>query len=202
MELLTDNDMLMMVEKGIRGGIYEEVYRHAKANNKYMNYYDKDIMSTFLEYLGANNLYGWAMSQKLSVNGFEWVEEDDLLKFNESFLKNYDENCDKGYILEVDVGYPKNLHELHNDSFLPGRKKIKKCNKLVCTVQDKGNCVVHIRALKQALNQGLILKEVHKVIQFNQEAWLKPYIDDFEKDFFKLMNNSVFGKNNGECKKS
>ena len=106
------------------------------------------------------------------------MEEDDLLKFNESFVKNYDENCDKGYILEVDVEYPKNLHKLHSDlPFLPERKKIKKCNKLVCTVQDKENYVVHIRALKQALNHGLILKKVHKVIQFNQEAWLKQYMD-------------------------
>ena len=89
--------------------------------------------------------------------------------------------------------------------FLPERKKIKKCNKLVCNIQDKENYVVHIRALKQALNHGLILKKVHKVIQFNQKAWLKPYIDmntklrtdaknDFEKDFFKLINNAVFGK--------
>ena len=144
------------------------------------------------------------MSQKLPVNGFEWGE--DLLKFNASFLKNYDENSDKGYILEVDVEYPKNLRKLHSDlPFLPERMKINKCNKLVCTVQDKENYVVHIRALKQALNHGLILKKVHRVIQFNQEAWLKPYIDmntelrkeaknEFEKDFFKLMNNSVFGE--------
>ena len=88
---------------------------------------------------------------------------------------------------------------------LPKRKKIGKSKKLVYTVQDKRNCVVHIRTLKQDLNRGLILKKVHRVIQFNQKAWLKPYIDmntklrtdaknDFEKDFFKLMNNSVFGK--------
>ena len=100
----------------------------------------------------------------------------------------------------------KKLFNSHKDlSFLSEKKKIKKCGKLVCTVQDKENYVVHIRALKQALNHGLILRKVHSVIQFNQEAWLKPYIDmntelrkeaknEFEKDFFKLMNNSVFGK--------
>ena len=111
------------------------------------------------------------MPQKLPVNGFKWVEEDDLAKFNESFIKNYDENSDKGYFLEVDVDYPKNLYKLHSDlPFLPERKKIKKCNKLVCTVQDKENYVVHIRALKQALNHGLILKKLHRIIQFNQEA--------------------------------
>ena len=105
------------------------------------------------------------MSQKLPVDRFEWVEEDDISKFNESFIKNYDEKSDKGYILEADVEYPKNLRKLHSDlPFLPERMKINKCNKLVCNVQDKENHVVHIRALKQALNHGLIFKKVHKVI--------------------------------------
>ena len=120
--------------------------------------------------------------------------------------KNISKYTDKGYILEVDVKYPKNLHGLHEDlSFLPERMKIDKCRKLVCNLSDKKGYVVHIRSLKQELNHGLILKKVHREIQFNQEAWLKPYIDmntekrkeakkDFEKDFFKLMNNAVFGK--------
>ena len=117
-------------------------------------------------YLDSNNLYGWATSQKLPVNGFKWVEESS--EFNESFIKGYDENNDKGYFLEVDVEYPKNLSNHHKDlPFLPEIKKIGKCNKLVYTVQDKENYVVHIRALKQALNHGLILKKVHRVIQFN-----------------------------------
>ena len=119
---------------------------------------------------------------------------------------NYDENSDKGYILKVDVEYPENICMLHSDLvFLPQRMKISKCTKLVCTTQNKENYVIHIRALKQALNHGLKLTKVHRIIQFDQEAWLKPYIDmntdlrkdaknDFEKDFFKLMNNSVFGK--------
>ena len=130
----------------------------------------------------------------------------DLSKIDEDFIKNYDENSDKGYILEVDVEYLRNLHDLHSDLlFLPERMKIDKCNKLVCNLHDKKSYVAHIRSLKQALNHGLILKKVHRVIQFNQEAWLIPYIDmntelrkeannDFEKDFFKLMNNSIFGK--------
>ena len=193
-----------MVEKGIRGGMCQAVYRYATANDKYMNNYNKDLKSLFLMYLYANDLYGWAMSQKLPIDSFKWVK--DLSKFNESFIKNYDENSDKGYFLEVDVEYPKNLHKLHSDlPFLPERMKINKCSKLTCTIQNKENHVIHIRALKQALNHGLILKKVHRVIQFNQEAWLKPHIDmntklrkeaknDFEKDFFKLMNNSVFGK--------
>ena len=129
-----------------------------------------------------------------------------MLKFNEDFIKSYDEDSDKWYILEVDVKYPKSLHDVHSDlPFLSERMEINKWNKLVCNLYEKNNYVVHIRSLKQALDHRIILKKVNKVIQFNQEAWLKEYIDintefrieaqnDFEKDFFKLMNNYVFGK--------
>ena len=100
LELLTDNDMLAMVEKGIRGGMCNAVYRYAKANNKYMKNFDKNILPTYLEYLDANILYGWAMCKKLPVSNFTWAE--DLSKFDEKFIKDYDENSDKGYLLEVD----------------------------------------------------------------------------------------------------
>ena len=154
--IITNTDMLLMVEKGIGGRICQAIYRHAKANNKYMKNYDKDI-SSYLTYLDANNLYGWAMSQKLPVNGFKWVNK--LLKFIESFIKDCNENSDRGYFLEVDVEYPNKLFNLHKYfRFLPDKMKIEKCNKLACDIQDKENYVVHIRALKQALNQGLILK--------------------------------------------
>ena len=116
------------------------MYRYATANNKYLKNYNKYTESSYLEYLDANNLYGWAMSQKLPVNDFEWIKKDDLLKFDEKFIKNYDEYSDKGYILEVDVEYPKNLHNLHSDfSSLPERMKINKCSKLTCTVKNKEN---------------------------------------------------------------
>ena len=137
-----------------------------------MKNYNKDKEESFLQYLDANNLYDWTMSQKLPVSGFKWTKN--MLKFNEEFIKNYDEDCDKGYILEVDVEYPKNLHGFHRGlPFLPDRINIDKCKKLVCNLSDK-KYVVHIRSLKQALNHGLILKKVHRVNQFNQEAWLKP----------------------------
>ena len=198
--------MLWMVQKRIRGGICQAIHRHAKVNNKYMKNYDKSITSLYLLYLGANNLYGRALSQKLPVNGFKWVEKSRLSRFNERFIKNYNENSDIGYFLEVDIDYPKELFNLHKDlPFLPERKKVNKVEKLICSIEDKEKYVIHIRVLKQALNHGLVLRKVHRVIQFNQEDWLKPYIDmntklrkeaknDFEKDFFKLMNNSVFGK--------
>ena len=190
LELLTDNDMLLMVEKGIRGGICHAIHSYAKANNKYMENYNEKEESSYIQYLDANNLYGCAMSQKLPVSGFKW--EKDMLKFTKKFIKNYDEDSDKGYILEVDAEYPENLHDLHSDlPFLPERMKIDKCKKRVCNLYER--YVVHIRSLKQALNHGLILKKLQPYIDMNTELRKKTK-NDFEKDFFKLMNNTVFGK--------
>ena len=203
LELLTDYDMLLIVEKGIRGGICHSIHRYAKAINKYMQNYDNNEESSYIQYLDGNNLYGWAMSEKLPVNGFKWIDNNEI---NEDFIKNFDENNDKGYVLEVDVKYPKILHELHSDlPFLSERMEVNKCKKLVCNLFNKKKYVAHINTLKQALNHGLKLKKIYRVIEFNQEAWLKPYIDmntelrklaknDFEKDLLKLMNNSVFAK--------
>ena len=125
LELLTDYDMLLMVEEGIRGGICHSIHQYAKANNKYMKNYNSNEESSYIQYLDANNLYGWAMSKKLPVNGFKWTDSD---KINEEFIKNYNENDNEGYILEVDVRYRKRLHKLHSDlPFLSERMKIDKC---------------------------------------------------------------------------
>ena len=122
-----------MVEEGIRGGIRHSIHRYAKANNKYMKNYNNNEESSYIQYLDANNLYGWA----IPVNGFKWLDNDEI---NEEFIKNYDENNDKGYILEVSIRYPKRLHELHSDlSFLSERLKIDKCSKLVCNLLNKKN---------------------------------------------------------------
>ena len=138
LELLTDVDMLLIIESGIRGGMCQSIHRYAKANNKYMNNYDKSIKSSYLMYLDANNLYGWAMSKKLPVNGFKW--ENDLSRFNENFIKNYNENSDVGYFLEVDIEYPKHLWGSHKVlPFSPERKKFKNIEKLVCGIEDKKN---------------------------------------------------------------
>ena len=177
LELITDYEMILMIEKVIRGGTCQATHRYAKANNKYMKNYDKNIESSYIEYLDANNLYGWEMSQRLQVNDFKWVKQEELLKFNEDFIKNYDENSNTGYFLEVDIDYPKELFNLHKDlPFLPERKKVEKVEKLICSIEDKEKYVIHIRALKQALNHGLKLKKVHRIIQFKLKAWLKVYI--------------------------
>ena len=168
--------MLLMIEAGIKGGMCQSTHRYAETNNKYMKNYDKSIELSYLLYLDVNNLYGWIMSKILPVNGFKW--ENDPSKFNENFIKNYNENSDVGYFLEVDIEYPKQLWSSHKDlPFLPEGRKLEKVEKLVCSIEDKEKYVILIRALKQALNHGLVLKDVHRVIKFNQEACLKPYID-------------------------
>ena len=143
-------------------------------------------------YLDANNLYGWAMSQKLPVDGFKWIKK--LFEFNEDFIKNYDEDSNKGHFHEVDVEYPKNLHNPHSDlPFLPERLKIEKYNQLACNVFDKKNYVVHIRALKRMVKT---IYCINMNIKLRTDAK-----NDFKKDFLKLMNNSVFVKTTENVRK-
>ena len=201
LELITDFDMLLMFERGIRGGITQAVHRYAKAHSKYMgNKFNHEEPSIFIQYIDVNNLYGWAMSQKLSTGGFRWVHvgPDDINELAK--------HKDKGYLLEVDVKYPKELHDLHNDlPFMCEKMEINGVEKLVPNLNDKQNYVIHIEALNQVIKHRLIIEKVHQAIEFNHSAWLKPYIDmntelrakamnDFKKNFFKLMNNAVFSK--------
>ena len=199
LELLTDPDMLLMFERGIR--ITQAVRKYASANNKYMgDKFNPNEDTTYLQYLNANNLYGWAMPQPLPTGGYKWTD------VNPKEISELTTRTDKGYILEVDVSYPKDLHNSHNDlPFMCKRMEINGVEKLVPNLRDKKNYVIHIQALNQVLQHGLRLDRIHRVIEFNQSPWLKTYIDfntqlrtaatnDFEKDFFKLMNNSVFGK--------
>ena len=154
-----------------------------------MKDYDRNKESSYLQYWDINNLYGWTMSQKLPVNSFEWIENTS--HFNDDFTKDYNEESDKKYFLEVDVQYLEKLHELHNDlPFLPERMKIEKAEKLVGNVHDKTEYVIHIINLKQELNLGLVLKKVNRVIKFNEDAWLKTYIN-MNTDLGKKAKNNI-----------
>ena len=190
-ELLTDISMVLIIENTIRGGLTQVVRKYAVANNKYLPEYDKNRLSSYLQYLDANNLYGYAMIRKLPLNNFKWSGPN---KFTSEFIKNFDENkSNKGYLLEVDIEYPKKVHKEHEGLpfLLEQRKPLEKMyehkvtdqikkfhykvyrqfnithefeNKLIATIQDKQRHALTISTLKQALDHGLILKQVHRVI--------------------------------------
>jgi hypothetical protein len=217
------NDMYLMVERGIRGGISVISHRHSKANNKYLSDFDKNEESKFIAYLDANSLYGWAMIQSLATGDFKWEKPEE---FNEEIILKLLDDAKTGYIFDVDLEYPQDLHDKHNDYPLAADRvcvqfdqlsdhsknvleilgsKHHATEKLVPNLMDKENYVIHYRNLKLYLELGLKLKKINKVISFSQSPWLKKYIDfntnkrkeakdDFEKDMFKLMNNAVFGK--------
>ena len=206
LELLSDQNMLLMFEKGIRRGISIISNRYGEANNKYMRKgFNKNKPSKYLMYLDANNLYGCAMSEKLPTHGFKWLSGGEMEKlFNNQVLQVWEKiPC----ILEVDLEYPENLHDLHNDyPFCPERVKCKNgVKKLIPNLRDKTKYIIHYKNLIQCLRAGMKLKKIHRGIKFVESEFMKSYIDkntnlrakaknNFEKDFFKLMNNSVFGK--------
>ena len=206
LELLSDPNMLLMFEKGIRGGISIISNRYGEANNKYMRKgFNKNKPSKYLMYLDANNLYGCAMSMKLPTHGFKWLTGGEMEKlFNNRVIQVWEKTpC----ILEVDLEYPENLHDLHNDyPFCPEKVECKnKVEKLIPNLRDKIKYVIHYKNLIQCLKAGMKLKKIHRGIKFIESDWMKPYIEkntnlrtkaknNFEKDFYKLMNNSVFGK--------
>ena len=204
LELLSDVNMLLMFEKGIRGGISIISNRYGEANNKYMKDYNKNKDSKYLMYLDANNLYGCAMSKKLPTHGFKWLSSGEMKNlFNNQIVQVWEKiPC----ILEVDLKYPENLHDSNNDYPLcPERVKCNKVEKLIPNLRDKKNYVIHYKNLMQCISLGMELTKIHRGIKFVESDFMKLYIDtntnlrtqaknNFEKDFFKLMNNSVFGK--------
>jgi len=233
-ELLTENDMYLFFESGIRGGLSQITKRYAKANNKYMSNYNKESLDEYILYLDANNLYGYAMSQYLPQKNFKWNHENwvsDITNFKNKEKTNYYKNVDKilnikdnakiGYTFSVDLHYPKKLHDLHNNYPLaPENKTIKKewlsdwqqedyneskIEKLITNFYDKKDYVVNYRTLKLYLQLGLKITKINKVLEYEQNDYMKSYImkntnerttakNDFEKDFYKLMNNSLYGK--------
>ena len=174
-DLLTDINMLLIREKGMRGEASHAVHWYTKADNKNMQNYYKNKKPSSLKYWNVHNLDGWAMYKKFLVNDLKWVI--DISEFNENVIEGYNDESDEQYFLEVDVQYPGNFHNLHNNlPFLPKKMEIKKVGKLEANLHDKREYVIYKRNLKKALNHELVLKKVHKIIKFNKEAWLKPYI--------------------------
>ena len=176
--------MLLMFERGIRGGITQLVHKWAIANNLYMGCeYDPLQPTNYLQYLDANNLYGWAMSQPLPTREFKWVDIENLKQEARELMRTIDmmvrkSNCGVGYVLEVDVKYPRELHDRHNDlPFIFEKIRVSGVEKLVPNLHDKKKYVIHVKALKQASDHGLVLERIHRVIQFKQSAWMKEYID-------------------------
>ena len=222
LEQITDIDMYQMIEQGLRGGVSVISHRYAKANNKYMNEHDETKQSSYITYLDANNLYGVAMVQSLPKSGFHFVD----VESHKDEVLNAEEDSDNGYIVEVDLEYPEELHDLHNDYPLaPERVAVDNdmlskyakssknsmnmkgaiVEKLVPNLNNKYKYVVHYRNLQYYLQKGLRITQWHRILQYKQSKWLEPYImfnnqkrtqarNSFEKDFYKLMNNAVFGK--------
>ena len=230
LELETGIDMHLFIEQGLRGGISTITHIHANANNKDVPDYYHSQPCSHVTYLYANNLYGWAMSQALPVDGFRWLEDQEIESLN--VLESSDNN-ENGYILEVDLDYPPELHDHHNeyplaaekvkvteDMLSPYAKKLLEdldlkgtsTEKLIPNLNSKKKYVVHYRNLKLYLSLCMKLTKIHKVVTFRQTPWLKQYIDfntekrkmakkDLEKDFFKLMNNAVFGQTMANLRK-
>ena len=217
--LLEDIDMYNFLEMGIRGGISVISQRHAEANNRYIK--DVNDNENYLLYIDANNLYGWAMSEKLPISNFGWCQ------INEDEIRSYDTNSDIGYIVEVDLTVPKDLHNYFNDyppapehleirdemispisAHIREKRKYKKCfksTKLAPNLLNKEKYICHVRNLQLYLNLGMVLTKIHRCLSFKQKAWVKPYIEfntckrqqatnEFQKAFHKLLNNSFFGK--------
>ena len=224
LELLMDLDMHLFIERGMRGGISTVSKRHARANNPLVEGYNQAEQTNYITYLDANNLYGWAMSRPLLKSGFHWKRAMHMP--TEEQIMKIGPHAKKGWILEVDLEYPEERHEAHNEYPLAPEKRatdLRKMSeyqislmkdqgleapiteKLVLTLEHKEKYVTHYKNLQFYLSKGMRLKKVHRVLEFNQEPWMEPYIkmntkfrkqakSDFETDFYKLMNNSVFGK--------
>ena len=227
LELLTDIDQLIFIERGIRGGIATITNRYAKSNVPGTADYDPNKDTEYLMYLDANNLYGFAQRQMLPVSDFKFLSDSETRNFN---VMSVSDDSRHGYVLEVDLAYPAELHDAHNDYPLaPEHLSVRRdmlspfqieliaklgmkppngsdrAKKLIPNLYDKKNYVVHYRNLKFYLENGLVLTKIHKVLRFVQSAWLVPYIDfntkrrqeaksPFERNFFKLLVNSLFGK--------
>lgn len=216
LELFEDPDMYTFLERSIRGGTCIIPNRRAEANNKYLPNFNPNHLSSYIIFLDMNNLYVKVQEHFLPLKGFKWCRPVDIL--------NVADDAKYGYILEVDLAYPEELHDKHNDfplapekmkvevvspysQAIPDKLKLLPSNveKLIPNLSNKTNYVVHYRMLKLLIEEGLVVTKVHRVLKFEQSPWMAPYIQfntshrkrcksEFEKDLFKLLNNAMFGK--------
>ena len=221
LELFTDPDMYLFIENNIRGGISMISHRYAKSNNPYLEdveEYNPDDPLSYITYLDCTNLYGTSMLRPLPTSEFVFLTETEV---NELNIETHSVNDEYGFILEVDLEYPPELHDMHNDYPLAPQKLTittdmlspyaklfnvhNKSEKLVPNLLNKSRYVVHYTTLQLYIKLGLKLTKIHRVLKFRQHPWLKPYVEhctenrkaaksDFEKDFWKLCVNAVYGK--------
>jgi hypothetical protein len=223
LQLICDHEQMLFVEKALRGGISQISQRYAKANNPLVPDYDPTIESNYLIYLDCNNLYGFAMMESLPVGGFEFLNREDMAKFN---LQSCDPHAETGYLLEVDLEYPAHLHDSHNCYPLAPEKyavkkddlspytlhlankfklKLTEQSKLIPNFNPKERYVTHYRNLQYYTTHGLVVTKIHRILKFDQKPWLSDYISfntsqrklatsEFAKSLYKLMNNAVYGR--------
>lgn len=232
-DLLTDIDMIMMIEKGVRGGISSAMCRYIKANTPGTSEYERDKPPSFLTYLDVNNLYGYALQQNMPISDFKWVKPNKFDHVYINYIEKDPQDSDTGYILEVDLDYPDDLHAAHNDYPLApdkliidddllseyqtkilqstGYKRTKSMKLIPCFLKKK-KYVVHCKNLSYYVKQGLKVTKIHRIIQFVQKPWLRDYIllcttkrqeskSAFEKNFWKLMVNAIYGKSIEDVRK-
>lgn len=208
-ELITDPDMWNFVMRGIRGGFSGCIERAVTANNKYIN--DGPIDDpTYIIYMDVNNLYGYASSMKLPKGEFQWIGEDKVSHYKltsiiflilfisfqisklQAAINTIDVEGDYGVIVEVDVEYPEELHDAHDDfPFLIEKMRLGKVDKLCGTLNVKQNYVCHLKTLQQAMTHGLVLRKLHRGLMFRQSEWMKPYIDINTKRRAESSSKSV-----------
>ena len=224
LDLITDIEMLTMIEENIRGGVSTINHRLFTANNQYLSDYNPNIPTSYIMYVDANNLYGKGMSEKLPTGNFRWLSKEEVDMFN---VHNIDAEGGTCYILDVNLQYPKAIHDLHNDYPLAveckyieeadlspynqyflkeHNEKFKSTKKLCPDLKDKKNYVCSLKNLKFFIKQGLVLQKIHRILAADQSNFLHPYIEfnslkrresahiKFKSDFFKLMNKAVYGK--------
>lgn len=207
LELLTDPDMIHFFKKGIRGGVSTCTGRKSIANNPFLENFNSLEPTKYIIYLDATNLYGYAMSQYLPQKDFVWLSQEEITDI-EKVIKDISDTAETGYVLEVDLEYPKELHDAHNDlpfcpeNLVPPNSKY---SKLIPNLRSKEKYIIHYTYLKQCLNFGLILTKIHRAVKFTQTPWLKEYINlntnlrnssknKFDRNLYKTKNNSIYGK--------